>query len=547
MDSLLLSRGEFVQIENGYEMLRQRYISILTHTHTYSGVSHHGGTVRPPYNYHQLSDWCVKNQIDALGMGSPYTPKSVKNYALYEGENRWAYYNNSEEIDQESLLQCDRDEVNRMLESINRMSNEKVHFYLDNETPKGRFGHLWWVGYEQEMTAWHDFDQDYDQWVCQHPDALKDDDEPMPFNRRTYSQIIAIQRSHGAVACWAHPTSWWRGNDGRFITNIATEMPAHVLADGYLDAMVVMGYQADRPEYRAIWRALLDEGFCVTPVAEMDLSLSATNLHDRTDVFLTYTPHSHSNKPHATIDSKQLAASIRHGHTVCSSGPLLELQAAGQPVGTKLEIAPNDRVSVDLIIGSSDPETRLDLVELVGRDGHVWWSQKDVPTGSVSIQLPPIERRDYLVAQAFSQRKSNGRYRDVAITAPIYLLPQGTSLAKPMISSVNLSIQSNSIFRDGEISFESALGESYEKGRVTGDTICQAMPANGRITLTAKNGHKSIIYLINANTRLQEIQQYLYRGRFLRNFPTLEHGDIPVKAWHLQDYRNAMENFSINI
>ena len=108
----------------------------------------------------------------------------------------------------------------------------RTHFFLDNETPKARYGHMWWIGWHYDLPPWHDYDQPFDRWMCEQSDPNDDSDEPVPYQRRPYLQILAIQHAHGALGFWAHPTSWWRGDKGRFITNLATEMPAHAIAHG---------------------------------------------------------------------------------------------------------------------------------------------------------------------------------------------------------------------------------------------------------------------------------------------------------------------------
>ena len=110
------------------------YHRVLNHTHTYSGRSDHGGTVRPPESYIKLAQWTKRVGIDALGMGSPYTPASAANYRKYDRQDIETYYNPS--FDHRSV--CDEEEIQRMLNEVNGYANERTLFYLDNETPKAR-------------------------------------------------------------------------------------------------------------------------------------------------------------------------------------------------------------------------------------------------------------------------------------------------------------------------------------------------------------------------------------------------------------------------
>ena len=232
------------------------WCGVLSHTHTYSGKGDHGGTVKPPESYRNLAAWAKRVGVAAVAMGSPYTPKTAETYSKYDETEREKYYRPG--FDQRSVL--DLDELHKMVAEVNNIS-EGALFYLDNETPKGRYGHMWWLGHYPDMPAWHDYDQPYDRWMLHHTKAGDHFDEPIAYERRAYLEVLAIQRKHGALGFWAHPTSWWPGDVGQFVTNIATEMPVHAMVHGYLDGLVVMGYQPYRPQYQAIWFEMLDRGY----------------------------------------------------------------------------------------------------------------------------------------------------------------------------------------------------------------------------------------------------------------------------------------------
>jgi hypothetical protein len=116
--------------------------------------------VKPPESYRNLAAWAKRIGIGALGMGSPYTPKTAQTYELYDETHRDHYYSPS--FDHRSVL--DVPELDKMIAEINAFS-EGTHFFLDNETPKGRYGHMWWLGHYPDMPAWHDYDQPYDRWM----------------------------------------------------------------------------------------------------------------------------------------------------------------------------------------------------------------------------------------------------------------------------------------------------------------------------------------------------------------------------------------------
>jgi hypothetical protein len=299
--------------------------SLLTHTHLLQGE------LPEPENRAHLVAWMNRQRIDAVGVGSPFTPDTRARYARFEDQERDVYYRPGFDVQGEKCA----DQVQALLEDLNRRSAGGSFFYLDNETPKARYGHMWWVGWWHDMPEWHDYDQPFDRWMCrvQRPDD--DGPEPMPYERRPYMEIVATQRQRGALGVWAHPTSWWRTPDGAFVTNIASEMPVHLIAEGRIDGLVVMGYDAYRPSYLALWQHLLDQGYEVLGLAETDIGLSTRKLWDLDPLFLT-----RFKADGEALTTSAVVAGLSRGPVCCSSGPQLEMEVDGQPMGARVTTRP---------------------------------------------------------------------------------------------------------------------------------------------------------------------------------------------------------------
>src|SRR5215469_743818 len=99
------------EVATGDRRWPEGWRGVLNHTHTYSGQDDHGGTVKPPQSYERLAEWAAQHGIDALGMGSPYTPKSAVTFKRYDGPERDRYYRG--EVDPSSVM--DGDEIDAML------------------------------------------------------------------------------------------------------------------------------------------------------------------------------------------------------------------------------------------------------------------------------------------------------------------------------------------------------------------------------------------------------------------------------------------------
>ncbi|MEX0776280.1 MAG: hypothetical protein WD042_11295 [Phycisphaeraceae bacterium] len=544
--------------------LRARFWAMLTHTHTFSGRADHGGTVTPPQSYERLVAWAGRHHIDLVGMGSPYTPVSSSHHQRYDGAQRDHYYAQPDLA--ATLLAQDTQEVARMLGEINAIARRAAasgagagsgaggasgvtHFYLDNETPKGRYGHLWWLGHQPDAPSWHDYDQPFDRWML-HDSAPggtpgAGDDEPMPYERRPYRHIVARQRAAGALAIWAHPTSWWHDGDGRFITNLATEMPAHAFADGMLDGMVIMGYQADRPEYVNLWLALLDRGVRVPGLAEMDMGLSMPKLDQRAQLLLSYPRrHEPSDRLCGAVDA------VRRGDVMVSSGPMIDLRVDGMAMGSVVPTAAGMTHRVELMVAAREPGAPLDCVELLGREGRVLWSARSVEPGVLKVTIGGSDVPDYVVARVREEPAEAGRRAcGVAITSPVYLHPRGCGqgFAAPMTTRLRLRAGGDSPWRHARVSFQDAAGGPIEQGTLGAHGIDVTLPASARFVLTTDEGRVQSHQLINANPRLQALQRYLYRGRFLNDFAGLSAGEAPVEAWRLDEFRAALHELQIEV
>src|SRR5690606_97561 len=116
----------------------------------------------------------------------------------------------------------------------------------------------------------------------------------------------------------------------------------------------------------------------------------------------------------------------------------------------------------------------------------------------------------------------------------------------PAQTRLRLTIDAQSPFHGGRVTFERADGEAIGQATLTAGTIEEVLPASGRFTLSAPDGTTRTEYLINANAELTQLQRYLYRGRFLRDFPNLQPGDLPVEAWRLADFKEVMQRLSVS-
>jgi len=158
----------------------------------------------------------------------------------------------------------------RFQEWRTKYSTSDFIFEIDCETPKIRFGHLWWLGWQPEHAPWHDYDTYWSHWEVS--DERRRGEPPPPFTMRIQAQVIRAQVAMGSLPVYAHPTSWW-WQDGQHVSNIASTLVPDILTGQAAGCLVVMGYEATHKHYQELWFNLLNKGYFMTGVAETDACL----------------------------------------------------------------------------------------------------------------------------------------------------------------------------------------------------------------------------------------------------------------------------------
>ncbi len=373
------------------------------------------------YSRSRLFEWAAKNKVDAFGIGSPWTAKNLEDTRKNEHDDLDLYYAGRK--DMETLM--DKPGIAKMLEEVNRDGNG-TFYYLDNETPKSHFGHLWYVGFVEVVPSWHDYDQDFICWYSDYDNgkARRNKLTGDYHKRRTYCEVIKEQRDHGALAIWAHPTSWWTEdgkNKGPFVTNIATEMIPQLMRDGYLDGMTVMGYDAYHEDYENLWFALLDLGYRVPGFAELDIS-PAHNIETDDTMLLNWIPN-----PKRPLTLDYMKQEFRAAHHTMSSGPRLYMKVDGQLQGAELETGKGKIHTVEVFAWPQESEKELSRVQLLGRKGEIIAEKKHFKGGRIVWQVEGDAHGGYLVARVFGQK--DGDYNEkpqqqvfqCALTNPVWL------------------------------------------------------------------------------------------------------------------------------
>lgn len=457
----------------------RKVFRIAGHSHTCRGTQFTQADIDA-----RLAEWAKRNEVSAFGLGSPWSPENAVQMSHYEHDFRDRYY--AGRIDPASPI-----DLNAAAEAVRRANaapGNRTLYYIDNETPKSRYGHCWYVGFKVFVPGWHDYDQDTEVWYSPYDDttAIANAVTGGPHKRRTYRAVVDEQRKAGALCIWAHPTSWWTANgnpNGPFTTNIAAEMLPELMEDGYLDGMTVQGYDAFHRDYQALWFALLDRGYRVPGFSELDLSI-AHNTTGHDTAFFNILPD--DGKTRLTL--AYIIGEFRKARHTMSSGPVVFMTVDGAAQGDEICSGEGMRHEVVVEAWPAQGEKKLSKVELVGRGGEVIGMARDVTGGRISFEVEGSEAGGYLVVRVFGENdsdyvyKAQQRIRHCAVTNPVWLRTDAFRAPAPI--------------------------------RTTIDHM--------------------------ANPKVRALMDYLARGHFRKDYPGCTPGVVPVAAWRIDEMAEAL-------
>lgn len=503
------------------------WFSTLTHSHHLRG-----GDESLESASRKLVDWCQKEGIRAFGVGSPWEPVSQRNYVKYETTHREQY--DAGQVDLEPLK--NEQGVREFLEGLNRMSGGKTFFYLDNETPKARYGHLWWLNWHYDVPPWHDYSQDRPiQYYRNDPEQEWNPVAGRPFRRRPYLEILRNQRAHGALGVWAHPTSWWR-EEGKFITNIAAEAGLHLLAQGFLDGLVVMGYDVFQSHYQALWFDWLDTGAVIPGFAESDMANSQIGSRKGHPLMI-----SHLYCPDG-VSVEALTEAGRSGMAVATTGGLAVPRAGDVNMGSVLTLAKGEERDMTVDLVPTPGEDYFSRVEILGRGGKVLFSRDHVPAGRLTLKIQGDGRPDYRVVRAYGaydhpEMVDPMKIRHLVLSNPLYLHPPGF-VVEPVHTELTLSADSNSPYANQPFELRSFEGEILEQGAL--DKVRKLrVPADAFLNFPGMS-EPWPLYPCMENQAAQNLLAYLWQGHFLKDFPKCQPGHVPPEAWRMNELRDAL-------
>lgn len=450
-----------------------------------------------------------------------------------------------------------------------RFSDEHFLFHYGAEMPKHRTGHTFWFGLESTRSYYRDsMDETYEQEYYQVARNPQWSFETLPFPSIPDAELVPrLKEAQGAVALVPHPTSWWwQERDGveKYTTNVAGHLAFGLLSGGLWDGLVVMGYDRDHYFYQNLWFHILNEGFRLAPVAELDGGLEpGTQFYY--GAMRTYVHVG----PDLTMAN--VVGAVKTGRTFVTSGPIILASVDGRyRVG---DVVPADGTARTLRIqafASGDPEDHLTYLILF-RNGriHRLWDLRDEKPRKLEQELTLRETgRAWYVLKAYGRnsdrppealdvmavcdRIAEGRpgpalpkESDVALTSPFYFRPGGVGEPTPVRSRVRLTTV------DPETGARVGTGTVQVRllGRVLGTHELSegraelTMPVNAILELDVPGYPRLHRSLYVDYTPYRDLLERLAAGRWLDGYggrDGLQPGQVPWEAFHLDEARKVL-------
>jgi hypothetical protein len=448
-----------------------------------------------------------------------------------------------------------------------KFSDDRFHIVYGSEMPKYRTGHTWWMGQKTTRNYFSaTMDTTYENQYYQSDKGTTWTFQTLPFpNIPDFEVVQRFKDAEDAVAVMAHPTSWWwqkRGNIEKYVTNAACYLPFGLLSGKIWDGQVVMGYDHDHYYYQNLWFHVLNEGYRMTPLSELDGG------YNRGDKFYYGSMRTYY-KIDGDFSIDKITAAVRKGRTFVTSGPIVMADVDGKYQYGDIVPANNKNHLLHIKAYASGEENDFLSYIVVFRNGRVFklWDVRNNRQRTFAATLPFIETNKgwYVIkvygVHAWKDTASldvmsmvNGKNvekvegeLDVAITSPFYIWPTAIKDPKAMESKIQLTLTPAIANAKAEILLK---GKRIQTIALHGGKANFVMPVNAYVKITAR-GHSPVyrsLYLDYA-PHLQLLEE-LSSGKWMNKFDSTQiyhPGEIPWDEFHYSQAKKILSDVDWNI
>lgn len=455
-------------------------------------------------------------------------------------------------------------------EGYAQYSDDRFLLHYGAEMPKYRTGHTWWLNLKSCRSFYEKgMDVVYEEKYYQHPKATSWTFNEHPFPNIPDVEVIPrFQKADNAVACIPHPTSWWwqqRGDVVKYTSNVCEYLSFSLLSGGIWDGFVVMGYDRDHYFYQNLWFNILNQGYKMPAVAELDGGYGENNKFPYGSMRVYY-------QTGGNFDLDSVAGALRKGKTFVTSGPIVFVNVDEQYKIGDVIPADGKRRSLNIeAYASGDSDDYLSYI-VVFRNGKIyklWDVRKDRPRQlGLSLELEESESAWYVVKLYGRDAWKNPKNLDVmfvceqiqqgsfkgevrkensnAMTSPIYFRKPGESQPPPLVSTVKLKLihpDTGESIRKADIRLL-LYGKEIRKIKLKDSKASFKMPVNAMLEIKA--GDRPVIrrglyldYLPH-----QQLLEEFASGRWLEKKSWKKHlgpGQVPWQAFEFEKTKNVLE------
>jgi hypothetical protein len=448
-----------------------------------------------------------------------------------------------------------------------KFSDDKFTLYYGSEMPKYRTGHTWWMGQKSTRNYfWSTMDTVYENNYFQSPQGTTWDFKTLNFPFIPDEEIVQhYKTADHAVAIMAHPTSWWwqkRGDVTKYVTNVAANLPFGLLAGKIWDGIVVMGYNHDHYFYQNLWFHILNEGYKLPALSELDGGF------ERDD-----NKYYGSMRTYYQIDGKfsidKLTDAVRKGRTFITSGPIIFTDVDNKyRIG---DIVRTNGAKHDLHIkayASGEQEDYLSYV-IVFRNGEIYklWDvgDKKSRTFEQTLSIDEKDKAWYIVKVYGKNAPKNledldvmkvcdkklfpdfgGPQHDVAITSPFYFWKNGENDPKPLISKIKLTVtppQNKHALKNTTVDI-SVNGKEVNTVHLKDGKGSFTMPVNGLIKISAEEYAPIYRTLYLDYPPQQQLIEELATGNWLKKYDSAKYnsGEVPWEEFHFDKTKEILSD-----
>jgi hypothetical protein len=456
-------------------------------------------------------------------------------------------------------------------DGYSKFNDDRFTISYGSEMPKYRTGHTWWLGQKSTRNYfWNVMDTAYENQYYQSEQGTSWNFKTLQFPFIPDVEVVQrFKMADHSIAVMAHPTSWWwqkRGDIEKHVTNVAANLSFGLLAGKIWDGVVVMGYNHDHYFYQNLWFHILNEGYRMPALSELDGGFEKDDNKYYGSMRTYY-------QINGKLSVEKIADAERKGKTFVTSGPIIiadvdNKYGFGDIVRTSGE---KHDLHIDAY-ASGEQDDYLSYV-IVYRNGKIFklWNicSKKLREYKATLSITEKDKAWYIikvygknawkdpehldvmrVCEKGNEKKFTDtvkRQMDVAITSPFYFWKTGVKEPGILISKVHLTVTPPSQSQAFENLTVDVLvnGKKFNTIHLKDGNGSFTMPVNGFLKIKAK-GYPTIYRSLYLDyPPHQQLLEELATGNWLKKYDSIRKfspGEVPWEEFHFEKTKQILSN-----